>query len=326
MNEWGENKMVHIGYKLSSEDTNPVNLVKYAKQAEMAGFSFAMISDHYHPWVNKQNQSPFVWSTLGGILFITKNMGIGTAVTCPTIRIHPAIIAQAAAITAFMMEGRFMLGVGSGENLNEHILGDHWPAAPIRIEMLEEAISIIQMLWKGDMCNFRGKYYTVENTQIYTLPSKLPPILMSADGELAAETAGRIADGLIIPGIRNNIVNIFKKAGGEGKPCYAEASVCWAKDEWYAKSIAYEYWPILANKNGLNWEIKTPKYFEELAKMTDPETLSSEIVCGNDPEKHIDEIKRFIDAGYDHVFVHQLGPQQKGFIDFYKDEVLPEFQ
>ncbi len=318
--------MVHIGYKLSSEDTSPVNLVKYAKQAEEAGFSFAMISDHYHPWVGKQNQSPFVWSTLGGISFTTDNLSIGTAVTCPTIRIHPAIIAQAAATTATMMDGRFMLGVGSGENLNEHILGDHWPAAPIRIEMLEEAISIIRMLWEGDMCNFRGKYYTIENTQIYTLPSELPPILMSADGELAAETAGRIADGLITPGIRDNIVKIFKKTGGEQKPCYAEASVCWAQDEKYAKNITYEYWPILANRNGLNWEIKTPKYFEELAKMTDPETLASEIVCGNDPENHIDEIKRFIDAGYDYVFVHQLGPQQEGFIDFYKDEVLPEFE
>jgi coenzyme F420-dependent glucose-6-phosphate dehydrogenase len=318
--------MVCIGYKLSSEDTNPKNLVKYAKQSEEAGFSFAMISDHYHPWTGKQNQSPFVWSTLGGISQTTNNLRIGTAVTCPTIRIHPAIIAQAAATTASMMEERFMLGVGSGENLNEHILGDHWPAAPTRIEMLEEAVSIIRMLWNGEMYNFKGKYYTVENTQIYTLPSKLPPILMSADGELAAETAGRIADGLITPGIRANLVDIFKKTGGEDKPCYAEASVCWANSVEHAKNIAYEYWPILSNKNGLNWEIKTPKYFEELAKMTDPETLTSGIACGNDPEEHIDEIKKFIDAGYDHVFVHQLGPEQGGFIDFYRDEVLPEFQ
>ena len=166
--------MVEIGYKLSSEDTHPINLVNYAKMAEDAGFSFAMISDHYHPWVNKQNESPFVWSTLGGISQTTNNLNIGTAVTCPTIRVHPAIIAQAAATTASMMEGRFILGVGSGENLNEHILGDHWPPAPIRIEMLEEAIYIIRMLWQGDMHNFKGKYYTIQNTQIYTLPSNFP--------------------------------------------------------------------------------------------------------------------------------------------------------
>jgi coenzyme F420-dependent glucose-6-phosphate dehydrogenase len=323
---WELKIMVEIGYKLSSEDTHPINLVNYAKMAEDAGFSFAMISDHYHPWISKQNESPFVWSTLGGITQTTNNLNIGTAVTCPTIRVHPAIIAQAAATTASLMDGRFILGVGSGENLNEHILGDHWPPAPIRIEMLEEAIYIIRMLWQGGMHNFKGKYYTIQNTQIYTLPSHLPPILMSADGELAAETAGRIADGLITPGIRKNIVNIFKKNGGGNKPCYAEASVCWANNEDNAKKIAYKYWPILSNKNGLNWEIQTPKYFEELAKMNDPETLAREIACGDDPQRHIDEIKEFIKAGYNHVFVHQLGPEQEGFINFYKEEVLPAFK
>ncbi len=318
--------MVEIGYKLSSEDTHPLNLIKYAEKAEEAGFNFAMISDHYHPWVNKQDQSPFVWSTLGGISQATKNLNIGTAVTCPTIRVHPAIIAQAAATIATMMPGRFMLGVGSGENLNEHILGDHWPPAPVRIEMLEEAVNIIRMLWQEDNHNFHGKYYTIENTRIYTLPSQLPLILMAADGELSAETAGRIGDGLITPGIKENLVKIFKRSGGDGKPVYAEASVCWASTGDEARKVTYEYWPILANKNGLNWEIATPKFFEELAKMTDAENLTRGIVCGNDPKNHIDEIKRFIKAGYDHVFIHQLGPEQEGFIKFYEEAVLPEFQ
>ena len=319
--------MVEIGYKLSSEDNHPIDLVNYAKIAENAGFSFAMISDHYSPWVNKQNESPFVWSTLGGISQTTNKLNIGTAVTCPTIRIHPAIIAQAAATTTTMMEGRFNLGLGSGENLNEHILGDHWPPAPKRIEMLEEAIKIIRMLWQGDMHNFEGKYYTIQNAQVYTLPSELPNILMSADGELAAKTAGRIAEGLLITsGIRDNIINIFKKSGGKDKPCYAEATVCWANNEDKAKRIAFDYWPIISNKNGLNWEIQTPKYFEELAKMNDPESVTRGITCGNNPQEHIDEIKEFINAGYDHVFVHQLGPEQEGFINFYKEEVLPEFK
>ena len=318
--------MVKIGYKLSSEDTHPLNLVKYAEMVEEAGFSFAMISDHYHPWVNKQDQSPFVWSTLGGISQATTNLNLGTAVTCPTIRVHPAIVAQAAATTASMMPGRFILGMGSGENLNEHILGDHWPPAPVRIAMLEEAVKIIRMLWQGDIHNFKGKYYTIENTRIYTLPAELPPILMSADGEEAAETAGRISDGLITPGIKESLVKIFKNTGGKGKPCYAEVSVCWADDMDYARKISYDYWPILANKNGLNWEIPTPKYFEELAKMTDPDSLTREIVCGNDPQSHIDEINKFVKAGYDHVFIHQLGPYQEGFIKFYEEEVLPEFQ
>lgn len=317
--------MVQIGYKLSSEDTHPLDLINYAEKAEKAGFNFAMISDHYHPWVNKQNQSPFSWSTLGGISQVTKSLNIGTAVTCPTIRMHPAIIAQATATTASMMPNRFIFGVGSGEYLNEHILGDHWPPAHIRIEMLEEAISIIRILWQGDTLNFKGKYFTIENARIYTLPPKPPSILMAADGNLAAMTAARTADGLITPGLHADIVQIFKKYGGESKPCYAEVSVCYAEDETEAENIAHEYWPIIANERGLNWEIYKPKFFESLAKMTDSESLSKKIVCGADPEIHINEIKRFIKAGYTHLFIHQLGPLQEEFMKFYKNEILPEF-
>lgn len=321
----GSNKMVKIGYKLSSEDTHPLKLVEYAKMAEEAGFSFAMISDHYHPWVAKQDESPFVWCTLGGIAQSTRNLRVGTAVSCPTIRVHPAITAQAAATAASMMPGRFMLGVGSGENLNEHITGDRWPPALVRIEMLVEAVKIIRMLFKGGMQSFKGEYYTVENARIHTLPNELPPLLMAADGEIAARNAGKWGDGLITPGVKENLVKIFKKSGGEGKPCYAEASVCWAENEEKAMDIAYEYWPILANKGGINWEIPTPKYFEGLAEMVNRETLGHHAVCGSDPEAHIQEIKRFEKAGYDQVFIHHLGPDQRGFIDFYRSEVLPQF-
>lgn len=316
--------MVHIGYKLSSEDTGPKSLVRYAEMVEKAGFSFAMISDHYHPWIDKQNESPFVWGTLGGISQVTNSIMIGTAVTCPTIRIHPAVVAQAAATTADMMDGRFLFGVGSGENLNEHILGGRWPPATVRIDMLEEAVNIIRMLWSGGNQNFNGKYYTVENARLYSLPSKLPPILMAADGEIAAKTAARISDGLITPGVKPDLVEIFKRNGGKNKPCYAEASVCWADDKESGKKTAYKYWPILSN-NGLNYEIPNPRFFDKLAAKTDQETLTRNITCGDDPQDHIDEIRRFVDAGYDHVFVHQLGPHQEGFIKFYMEEVLPEF-
>ncbi len=317
--------MVKLGYKLSSEDTNPLDLVRYAKMAEEAGFNFAMASDHYHPWVDKQGESPFVWCTLGGVSQSTTKLKVGTAVTCPTIRINPVIIAQAAATTASMLPGRFMLGLGSGENLNEHVLGDPWPPAYVRIEMLEEAVMVIRMLWQGGMQNFEGKYYTVENARIYTLPDELPPIFMAADGEKAAENAGRLADGLITPGIRKDLVEIFNKSGGEGKPCYAEASVCWAESRDEAIKTAYDYWPIITNKGGINWELYSPRYFESLAKMLDPEAEITGVTYGNNPQDHIDKINRFIEAGYDHVFIHQLGPHQEGFINFYKNEVLPEF-
>ena len=178
--------MVEIGFKLASEVFGPQELINYAKHAEEAGFDFAAISDHYHPWLSQQGNSPFVWSTLGGISQVTENLDIMTGVTCPTIRQHPALVAQAAATIATLMPKRFILGVGSGENLNEHIYGDHWPPAPIRIEMLAEAVDVIRTLWQGGMQDYDGYYYHVENAQIYTLPEELPSIFMAADGPIAA--------------------------------------------------------------------------------------------------------------------------------------------
>src|SRR3989440_208261 len=159
-----------LGYKLSSEEQSPLDLVRQAQMAEDTGFEFALISDHYHPWTDRQGQSPFVWSVLGAIAQATRRLVVGTAVTCPTVRIHPAIVAQAAATTAALMPGRFFLGVGSGENLNEHILGDRWPPTDVRLEMLEEAVGVIRELWKGEVTNHHGAHYTVENARIYTLP------------------------------------------------------------------------------------------------------------------------------------------------------------
>jgi len=189
--------MVKIGYKLSSEEFGPLDLVCFARQAEKAGFDFAMISDHYHPWISETGQSPFVWSTIGGISQVTKDLPVVTGVTCPTFRIHPAIIAHAAATAACMLPGRFTLGVGSGENLNEHIFGERWPATPMRIEMLGEAINIIRRLWQGEMQDYEGYFYTVENARIYTLPEELPEIFIAAEGEMAATLAGYMGDGLI---------------------------------------------------------------------------------------------------------------------------------
>jgi coenzyme F420-dependent glucose-6-phosphate dehydrogenase len=189
--------MTEIGYALSSEEHVPQKLVQDAHQAEEAGFTFALISDHFHPWIDKQGQSPFVWSVLGGIAQATTTMRFGTGVTCPLIRIHPVIIAQAAATIASMMPGRFFLGVGTGENLNEHITGEKWPIYDTRAEMLEEAVEVIRLLWQGGSQSWDGMYYTVENAQIYSLPDELPPIMIAASGEKAAELASRIGDVLI---------------------------------------------------------------------------------------------------------------------------------
>jgi coenzyme F420-dependent glucose-6-phosphate dehydrogenase len=316
--------MFALGYALSSEEHTPNDLIRYARRAEEAGFSFALISDHYHPWIDRQGHSPFVWSVIGGIAHATQRLILGTGVTCPTVRIHPAIIAQAAATSAAMMPGRFFLGVGTGESLNEHILGDRWPAHDMRQEMLEEAIEIIRTLWQGDTLTYRGGYYTVENARIYTLPDQLPPILMAASGPRAAEAAGRLADGFITTAPEADLLKRFEAAGGSGKPSYGQLTVCWAQDEASARRTAYEYWPTAAIRGELTQELPTPAHFEQAAKMVREEDVAQAIICGPDAERHIAALKEFIDAGYGHVYVHQVGPDQEGFFRFYEQEVLPK--
>lgn len=317
--------MVDIGYKLSSEEHGPLDLVCYAKQAEDAGFAFAMISDHYHPWIDKQGQSPFVWGTIGGISQTTSKIRLSTGVTCPTVRIHPAIIAQAAATAAAMMPGRFILGVGTGEKLNEHILGDRWPPAPVRLEMLEEAVDIIRLLWEGETKDYYGVFYIVENARIYTLPEQLPPMMIAASGMESAKTAAKIGDGLITTGSSQEIIELFKNSGGEGKPVYSEFTTCWAKTEEEAKRIAYDMWPIAANRGELNQELPTPTHFEQLAGMVSPKDVVKNMPIGPDPQRYIEEINKFTQAGADHICLHQVGPNQPEFIQFIKEKVLPEF-
>src|SRR2546425_3414503 len=213
--------MLDLGYSLSSEEHGPSDLVRFAYRAEQAGFSFASISDHYHPWTSKQGQSPFVWSVIGGIAATTKKIRLGTGVTCPTMRIHPAVIAQAAATAAAMMPGRFFLGVGTGENLNEHIVGRKWPPLVVRQEMLEEAVSVIRLLWEGRNKSHHGLHFTVENARLFTLPAKPPPIFVAAGGKNMGKLAARIGDGLITAGDEGTVINAFNSVGGRREPKYA---------------------------------------------------------------------------------------------------------
>ena len=318
--------MVAIGYALSSEEHAPSDLVRYARRAEAVGFSFALISDHYHPWIDRQGHSPFVWSVIGGIAQATQRLRLGTGVTCPSIRMHPAIIAQAAATSAVMLPGRFFLGVGSGENLNEHIVGLRWPPHQVRLAMLEEAIAVIRQLWQGGMQSHHGRYFTVENARIYTLPDQPPPIMVAAGGPRAAELAGRIGDGLIGTVPQKELVQQFEAAGGAGKPRYGQITVCWAQDEATARRMAYEIWPNAGVKGELSQELPTPAHFEQAAGMVREDDVAQKIVCGPDPERHIQGIRQFIDAGYDHVYIHQIGPDQEGFFQFYAREVLPQLR
>jgi len=315
--------MAEIGYKLSSEEHASQALVENAVRAEAAGFSFALISDHFHPWIDRQGQSPFVWGVLGAVANATERLHVGTGVTCPTIRIHPAIIAQAAATAAQLMPGRFFLGVGSGENLNEHILGDKWPPVDTRQEMLEEAVEVIRQLWQGGQQSYEGAFYVVENARVYSLPDELPPIYIAASGEKAAQLAGRIGDGLIGTSPKPETIDVFRRAGGKGKPVYGEVSVCWAASEKEARRTAHEWWPTSGMSGQLGQELALPAHFEQVVPMVTEDRVAEEVACGPDPQRHIDAIRKYIDAGYDHVCVHQVGPDQAGFIEFYEREIMP---
>lgn len=316
--------MIRIGYKLSSEEHAPNTLVSQAKRAEECGFSFAMISDHFHPWIDAQGQSPFVWSVIGAVAQTTKKLLLGTAVTCPTIRIHPGIIAQAAATAAAMMPGRFILGVGTGENLNEHIFGDRWPPARVRRMMLKEAVELIRLLWRGKQENFSGEYYRVENACLYTLPEEQPPIVVAAGGPNAAKLAGEIGDGFVGTTADRDLINVFDQSGGAGKPRYGELAVCWAEDQDQAEQTAYDLWPISGLAGPLMSELAVPAHFEQASSMIDKAAVAKTIICGPDPERHLEGIKKYAQAGYDHVFVHQIGPDQEGFLKFYQRHVLPK--
>jgi len=318
--------MIELGYKLSSEEHAPSDLIAQAHRAEEAGFTFGMISDHYHPWIDKQGQASFVWSVIGGISQATRRLSVVTGVTCPTVRIHPAIVAQAAATSACLLPGRFMLGVGTGENLNEHILGGAWRSTAVRREMLDEAIEVIRALWKGDDTNHRGRYYTVENARIYSLPQRSPPIFVAASGEQAAELAGRVGDGLVATAPNKKVVKTFEQAGGKGKPRYAELTVCWARDEESARKTAHEIWSLAGIPGELSQELPLPRHFEQASQTVCEEDVAKTVPCGPEPERHRAAIQKYVDAGFSHLAVHQVGPDQEGFFRFYEREILPSFK
>jgi len=313
-----------IGYALSSEEHAPGDLVAHAVLAERQGFDFALISDHFHPWIDRQGQSPFVWSVLGALAQATEQLIIGTGVTCPTMRIHPAIVAQAAATTAALLPGRFFLGVGTGERLNEHVLGQAWPEWTVRAEMLEEAVGLIRQLWTGELTSHRGAHFTVENARIYTLPSSLPPIHVAGSGARMAAVAGRIGDGFIGTGPDKQVVAAYREAGGEG-PRFGQVTVCWAENEAAARRTAKEWWPTAAIHGNATQELALPGDFEDLARMVSEDDIAAAIPCGPRAQPILEAIEAYVDAGYDHVYLHQVGPDQEGFLDFAARSVLPAF-
>jgi G6PDH family F420-dependent oxidoreductase len=312
---------MEIGFALSSEEHRPLDLVRQAVAAEQAGFTYALISDHFHPWIDEQGQSPFVWSVLGGIATQTDRLRIGTGVTCPTIRIHPAIVAQAAATVASMMPGRFFLGVGTGENLNEHVLGDRWPSTRERRAMLREAVAVMRALWGGELTHFEGDHYDVVDARIYTLPDEPIEVVVAAGGEEAATLAGEIGNGLVATSPDPSLVRAFEAAGGEG-PRYGQLTVCWADTVDEARRIAHRVWPNAALRGTLAQELPLPSHFEQAAAMVDEDDVAEAVVLGPDTAPYLEGIRSFAAAGFTHVYLHQIGPDQAGFLRFAERELL----
>jgi G6PDH family F420-dependent oxidoreductase len=313
---------MRIGYALSCEEFGPADLLEQARLAEDHGLEGLWISDHFHPWNNAQGNSPFVWAMLGAIA-ATTSLPIATAVTCPTMRVHPAIVAQAAATVGALSKGRFTLGVGSGEALNEHVLGDRWPAADSRLEMLEEAIHVIRELFTGEVVDHVGDHYEVEHARIYTLPETPVPIFISGFGPKSAALAGRLGDGFMCTKPDTELVKAFRDAGGAGKPMQAGTKFCWAPTKEQGTETAHRLWATGGLPGELDQVLPTPEHFEQASSLVTPEMIGATMPTGPDPEKYVQTIKEYEAAGFDELYVEQIGPDQQEFFDFFDKEVRP---
>lgn len=314
--------MAKFGLTLSSEEHPPARLVEMARVAEDTGFDFVSVSDHFHPWISAQGHSPFVWTVLGAIAEATDSIEVGVGVSCPTVRIHPAINAQAVATTACLLENRFVWGVGTGENLNEHVLGDPWPPAPVRLEMLEEAMRVIRRLWTEESVTHWGEYYIVEDARIFDRPAEPPPVVVSAFGEQSARLAADIGDGLWTTGVQNDVVDVYREAGGEGQ-IWTQLTLCWAEDEDEAIDRAHRIWPNTGLPGQLAQDLRTVHHFEEATGMVKREDIASSVPCGPDPDRLLQSIGQAVEMGADHIYLHQIGNPLEGFIDFWEKEIRP---
>ncbi len=319
-----------IGYFLSCEEYGPADLIAQARSAEAAGFESLWISDHFHPWNDEQGHSPFVWSMIGAIAQVC-SLPITTAVTCPTIRTHPAIVAQAAATSAVLTEGRFVLGVGSGEALNEHVTGARWPDIAVRLDMLEEAVEVMRELWTGEFVDHHGPHYTVENARIYTRPEQPPQIHVSGFGPKAVELAGRIGDGFVTTSPDKDLIARFRDAGGDGKPVQGGYKVCWGTDDDVAIDTAHRLWANSGLPGELSQVLPSPKHFEQATELVTREMTKGSMAYGADVDRHVDAFRPYADAGIDVVHISQMGGAQPdtsadGFFEFYRDRVLPRLR
>lgn len=324
-----------LGYAAMFEQFAPSDLLRWSRQAEDAGFGAIMASDHFHPWTPSQGQAAFAWAWLGALGATTQRVRFGTGVTAPGYRYHPAILAQAAATLEAMFPGRFYLGIGAGEALNEHIVGKYWPEAPQRLQLLEEAVDVIHRLFSGKVVKHHGQYFEVESARLYTLPATPPPIYIATSGPVNSERTGRIAEGIITVGapddkIRNLLARFEKGARDAGKdpvsmPRIIQLHVSWAGSREAAVEQAVREWP----NGGMAFpkaDIRNPEDFEAMAKIVRPENFEGRVLMSADFGEHAEHIQHFIDLGFNEVYVHNVGRNQEAFIEGYGREVVPRLR
>ncbi|AUY47915.1 TIGR03557 family F420-dependent LLM class oxidoreductase [Streptomyces sp. CB01881] len=314
--------MTEYGYFLSCEEFTPAELIDQARGAQQAGFTRLAISDHFHPWNDAQGNSAFVWSMIGALSQATA-LPVTTLVTCPTVRLHPAVTAQAAATSSVLLGGRFALGVGSGEALNEHVHGDAWPSFDVRAEMLEEAVEVMRELFTGEQVSHRGRHYTVDNARLYTTPDGPLPVYVSGFGPRAAELAGRIGDGFVTMTPDADLVGAFRHGGGQGKKVVGGVKVCWSSNRDMAVDVVHRLWPTELLPGELAQILPTPAHFEQASQLVTRDMVAEAVTCGDDVEEHVETVLAYARAGFDEVYVGQIGPDQEVFFDAYRELVVP---
>ncbi|MGA5421208.1 LLM class F420-dependent oxidoreductase [Streptomyces lavendulocolor] len=316
--------MVQIGYTMMTEQAGPRDLVDHVVQAEEAGFDFSVTSDHYFPWLRSQGHAPHAWTVLGAAAQATSRIPLMTYVTCPTFRYHPAVVAQKAATLQLLSEGRFRLGLGSGENLNEHVVGGGWPSVDVRHEMLEEAIGIIRALFEGGHVTHRGAHFDVDSAKLWDLPDEPPPIGLAVSGERSCELAGRLADLVIATEPKGDLLDAFDRHGGQGKARVGQLPVCYDPDKEAAVHRAHDQFRWFGSGWKVNSELPHPDSFDAATQFVKPEDVAEAIACGDDPDDFVAAVKPYADAGFTEIALVQIGgDSQPAFLDWSAKKLLP---
>ena len=316
--------MAEYGFTLLCETHGPHELLEQARRAEAAGFDFLVISDHFHPWLPEHGHSPFAWSVLGAIAVQTERIGLATMVTCPFMRYHPAVVAQASATIATMSGGRFTLGLGAGERLNEHVIGGGWPDVEERHRMLLEAADAIRLLWTGEMTSYEGEYVTVRRAQLFDVPARRPGMFVAASGSGSLDTALEIGEGICTVEPMAELIGSFTEAGGDGTQTWGQMALSWDDDRDRAMKLAWDRfrfglagWPVMA-------ELPEIRSFDAATKLYRPEDVAQQVPCGNDAGTIADNIRTWVDGGYRKVAVVQVADDLDGFLHAWERDIRPQ--